>query len=194
MEMLSAGAPLSFGCVSYLRVAETGSEELLSAGCAGQCPVSTRKQRAPRTSYSIEHLTHNCSRYMSRGKRDDDWHCKSHPFHVDIANNTQSTSTLAAELRYEHAAAAVELLAKDEALRKLRVRNALLGDELDDLNEKLCEEFERGDAAEVDAQDWKIRANDLTERLERTLNDLRSRTREMELLKVGAFSHALGHC
>lgn len=105
--------------------------------------------------------------------------------HLSVrTNNIQAVATAAAELRYEQASSAMELLAKDEAMRKLRVRNMLLGHELDDMSEKLDEEFERGDTAESDAQNWRANAEEVTERLDRALNDLRSRTRELELLKV----------
>lgn len=52
------------------------------------------------------------------------------------------------------------------------------------MNDKLSEEFDRGDAAESDAQNWRTNAEELTERLDRALNDLRSRTRDLEILKV----------
>lgn len=70
-------------------------------------------------------------------------------------------------------------------MRKMRIRNLLLGDELDALNEKLFEEFERGDGAELEAQTWQADAEDANEKLERTTNELRQKTRELENLKVG---------
>ena len=88
------------------------------------------------------------------------------------------------ELRYERAANSIELLAKDEQLRKMRIRNLLLGDELDALNEKLFEEFERGDGAELEAQSWQADAEDASEKLERTTNELRLKTRDLDTLKV----------
>ena len=66
----------------------------------------------------------------------------------------------------------------------MRFRNALLGDEIADLNEQLFEEAERGDEAEFDAQTWQANAEETNEKLDSASNELRFKTRELESLKV----------
>jgi peptidoglycan hydrolase CwlO-like protein len=60
----------------------------------------------------------------------------------------------------------------------------VLGDDLDNLNEQVYEEAERVDAAQAEAHTWQEEAADANARVERTMNELRARTRELETLKV----------
>lgn len=104
---------------------------------------------------------------------------------ISSTDISQTNNLTAAELRYQQSTHALSLLYKEEEVRKMKVTNIMLGDDVDCLNEQLLDEAERGDAAEAQAQNWREEAVDATDRLERTLNELRARTRELETLKVG---------
>lgn len=95
-----------------------------------------------------------------------------------------SSGLAAAELQYQQSASMLELLVKDEEARRVRLSKLLLEGDIDRLNEQIFEEVERGDAAEAQMQRWRDEAEDAGDRLERTLNELRARTRELETLKV----------
>lgn len=98
-----------------------------------------------------------------------------------------SSNLVAAELRYQQSTSAIDLLVKDEEIRRTRLGQLLLEDDIDRLNEQIIDEAERGDAAEAQVASWREEAEDTGDRLERTLNELRARTRELETLKVTAY-------
>lgn len=81
---------------------------------------------------------------------------------------------------------AIELLAASEEARRYRCRALLLQDELDDLNDKLWNEQERGEEAEVDAEKWQQRAEERAGTIEAVTGELRSKTRELDMLRVSA--------
>lgn len=89
-----------------------------------------------------------------------------------------------AELNYEQIISTVQLLNKDEDARRLRVRVQLLRDEVDDLNEKLWEEQDRGEEAEVDAEEWQSRAEESSSTLARVETQLRSKMAEFTALQA----------
>lgn len=93
-------------------------------------------------------------------------------------------TTAAAELKYERCTNAVEMLAKDEHMRVLRLKVLSLQGQVDDLNEMMWKETERGDEAEANIETWQASAEKANKDLERTLNQLRLRTREMDIIKV----------
>jgi len=98
-----------------------------------------------------------------------------------------SSNLVAAEIRYQQSTCAIDLLVKDEEIRRSRLGQLLLGDDIDRLNEQILDEAGRGDAAEAQVANWREEAEDTSDRLERTLNELRARTRELETLKVMAY-------
>lgn len=95
-----------------------------------------------------------------------------------------SSNLAAAELHYQRSTNAINLLLKDEEIRRARLGTLLVEDDIDRLNEQVFDEAERGDAAEAQVDRWREEAEDTSDRLERTLNELRARTRELETLKV----------
>jgi len=60
----------------------------------------------------------------------------------------------------------------------------LLQDQVNDLHEKVWEEVERGEDAVVDAETWQARAEKANEDLDHTSNELRLKTRELDVVKV----------
>jgi len=69
-------------------------------------------------------------------------------------------------------------------VRKLRLSVLLLQDQVNDLNEKVWEEAERGEDAVIDAETWQARAEKANEELNRTSNELRLKTRELDIVKA----------
>jgi len=97
-----------------------------------------------------------------------------------------SSDLAAAELRYQQSTTAIDLLVKDEEIRRTRLGQLPLDNDIDRLNDQIFDEAERGDAAEAQSENWREEAEDTSDKLERTLNELRARTRELETLKVMA--------
>jgi len=93
-------------------------------------------------------------------------------------------TTAAAELEYERSAAAMDILAKDEDIRKLRLSAIFLRDEIDEMSDKMFEEAERADDAELDAEGWQAKAEDANARYEMLAVDSQVRGREVETLRV----------
>ena len=91
---------------------------------------------------------------------------------------------MAAELNLARSVDAVDLLVKDESERKLRCSVFLLQHQIDDLNELLWEETERGEEARADAESWRSRADGTQGELELISNELRSKSRDHDILKV----------
>lgn len=60
----------------------------------------------------------------------------------------------------------------------------MLHDEIDQMSDKVFEEAERADEAELNAETWQALATDAEDRLEQTLRDLETRGRDIESLKV----------
>ena len=79
-------------------------------------------------------------------------------------------------------------------MRRAKLEAIVLGDDLDNLNQQLYEEAERVDAAQTEAHTWQEEAADASARVERTMNELRARTRELETLKVRLYHNAQAGC
>lgn len=94
------------------------------------------------------------------------------------------TTTTSTELTYKRSKYDLDTLSQNEAYRRLELRNLLLRDGLDELNQSLMEEGERADHAEQDADSWKNTAADAQSGFERVENELRSRIRELENVRV----------
>jgi len=69
-------------------------------------------------------------------------------------------------------------------MRKLRLNTIFLHDELDVMSDKLFEESERAEDAELDAVSWQARAEEATTLYENASKDLQIRGRELETLRV----------
>ncbi|KAI9725382.1 MAG: hypothetical protein M1828_003232 [Chrysothrix sp. TS-e1954] len=89
-----------------------------------------------------------------------------------------------AELNYAKSASAFDLLVTSEQSRRLRSTTVLLEGRIDSLNHKALEESDCVEAAEEDADACRTRAQELEVDLERTLLELRSKVREVDLLKT----------
>lgn len=88
------------------------------------------------------------------------------------------------DLNYERTKSTLELLHRDESLRRLHLRNLLLETDLADLQSTLSDETDRAEQAELDADSWQTSAAEAQDSLEHTTTELRARTRELENLKA----------
>lgn len=85
----------------------------------------------------------------------------------------------ATELKYDQSAHAVNLIAKDEDIRRLRVDIHILEDDNDELRELLQQEEDRADAFEALVADNLVRAETAEARLRDAEADLRGREQEL---------------
>lgn len=97
----------------------------------------------------------------------------------------QTLQTTKFELNYERSSRIVEGVAKDEDIRKLRFRIAVMEDEIEDLNEQLAREEERADGIAQDLDDAIIQTAELDTTVQQLNNELRLKTRELEAAEVG---------
>ncbi|OAG03764.1 uncharacterized protein CC84DRAFT_1094981, partial [Paraphaeosphaeria sporulosa] len=88
------------------------------------------------------------------------------------------------ELSLERSKHSVELVAKDEDIRKLRVSQCLLQDENDDLHEQLEEEQARSDGLENDLNEALAQLDEQAAAAELALNQIRTQSREVANLKA----------
>ena len=103
----------------------------------------------------------------------------------------QSLHSSAAELKHEHSAHLVDIIAKDEDIRRLRFEIHVLEDDSDELRELLSQEEDRSDAFEKLVNENLARAEDAEARLLDTETNLRAR--ELELATLQAEKSALQH-
>ncbi|KAF2835134.1 hypothetical protein M501DRAFT_1026885 [Patellaria atrata CBS 101060] len=88
------------------------------------------------------------------------------------------------ELNYERSARAVECVAKDEDIRKLRLQLLLLEDENDELNDQLEREQKRGDELEHSVNDAWAQLEESETEVQRVSNELRMKVRELDTVKA----------
>lgn len=78
----------------------------------------------------------------------------------------------------------VEVVAKDEGIRKLRFQVQLLDDENDDINNKLTEEEARSDALETALDEALAQIDQSQSEKEDFQNNMRTKSRELNNVKV----------
>jgi uncharacterized coiled-coil protein SlyX len=78
----------------------------------------------------------------------------------------------------------VEGVAKDEEIRQLKFRIAVMEDEVEDLNEQLAKEEERADLMLQDLEDATARADSLDGEAQDLLNELRVKNRELDTARA----------
>jgi len=93
-------------------------------------------------------------------------------------------SLLAAQARYDRSTAAITLLKRDEELRKLRVQDILLKDEIRVLDEQLWDEEDRCADLEWEIDELRARAQDDSDLYDSLRTELVTRTRELDILRV----------
>lgn len=96
----------------------------------------------------------------------------------------QTLQTTQFELNYERSSRIVEGVAKDEEIRKLRFKIAVMDDEIEDLNEQLAKEEERADGIAQDLDDAVVQTGELDATVQQLNNELRAKTRELEAAEV----------
>ncbi|KAI7575653.1 hypothetical protein KC316_g10993, partial [Hortaea werneckii] len=88
--------------------------------------------------------------------------------------------TSACELKYAQSAHVVDLLGKDEDIRRLRFDIHILEDDNDELRELLQQEEDRSDSFEKLVNDNLARAEEAEAQLQDLENDLRARESELQ--------------
>lgn len=96
----------------------------------------------------------------------------------------QTLQTTKFELNYERSSRIVEGVAKDEDIRKLRFKIAVMEDEIEELNEQLAREEERADLVAQDLEDAVAQTGALDATVQQLNNDLRLKTRDLEAAEV----------
>lgn len=92
------------------------------------------------------------------------------------------------ELNLERSKHSVEIVAKDEEIRKLRVSQCLLQDDNSDLHEQLEEEQARSDELENALDGALAQLDEQRAEGEATQNQNRTQAREIANLRVGLFT------
>lgn len=101
-----------------------------------------------------------------------------------MAQLMQTLQTTKFELNYERSSRIVEGVAKDEDIRKLRFKIAVMVDEIEELNEQLAKEEERADGIAQDLEDAVAQTGELDATVQQLSNELRLKTRELEAAEV----------
>ena len=100
-----------------------------------------------------------------------------------------SLRTARLELGLERSKHSVEMVAKDEAMRKLRLSQLLMQDQVDELHEQLDEEQARSDGLEAALHEAQVSLDQHTADAELAQNQIRTQSREVANLKVRATVH-----
>ncbi|TID22373.1 GTPase-activating protein [Venturia nashicola] len=101
----------------------------------------------------------------------------------DISEATELMQTLQTtkfELDFERSSRIVEGVAKDEDIRKLRFKIAVMEDEIEELNEQLAKEEERADLVAQDLEDAVAQTGELDATVQQLSHELRMKTRDLE--------------
>jgi len=94
------------------------------------------------------------------------------------------TTSQALELQYQEGCIKTELIVKDEAARRLRLRILLLENENDDLHEQLSLADDRIDVLEQEGEELRGQFEEAQEDARTQETELRANTRELHNLKV----------
>lgn len=89
-------------------------------------------------------------------------------------------------MNLERSKHSVEVVAKDEDIRKLRLQQLILEDEKDDLHSQLSEEEARSDGLEQALDEALAQLEQLQLDNQSFQNDMRTQSREIANLKVGS--------
>jgi chromosome segregation ATPase len=92
--------------------------------------------------------------------------------------------TASLELSLERSKHSVEIVTKDENIRKLRLSECLLQDQVDELHEQLDEEQARSDGLENALDDALLSLDQHKAEAELAQNQIRTQSREVANLKV----------
>ena len=110
------------------------------------------------------------------------WACKQQlNTHSQLKHSVRTASL---ELSLERSKHSVEIVTKDEDIRKLRLRECLLQDEVDELHEQLEEEQARLDDVESALDDALMSLDQQKAEAELAQNQIRTQSREVANLKV----------
>lgn len=96
----------------------------------------------------------------------------------------QSLHSAALELKYERSAHLVDIIVKDESVRKLRFDIHVLEDDNDDLRDLLAKEEDRSDALEKLVNEHLLRAEDAEADVHHLQSELQLREQDLASLRV----------
>lgn len=96
----------------------------------------------------------------------------------------QSLHSAALELKYERSSHLVDIISKDETLRKMRFDSHLLEDDNEELRELLTHEEDRADSLEKLVNEHLARAEDAEALVVELQQDLQSAEQELSILRV----------
>ncbi|KAF7454980.1 hypothetical protein A1F94_001631 [Pyrenophora tritici-repentis] len=109
-------------------------------------------------------------------------------FPLTLSQLQHSLRNATLELNLERSKHSVEVVAKDEEIRKLRVAQCLLQDDNSDLHEQLEEEQARSDELESALDEALTQLDERHAEGETAQNTIRTQAREIANLRVGTFS------
>jgi len=104
-------------------------------------------------------------------------HLQSNPYE-------QSLHSAALELKYERSAHLVDIITKDEGIRKLRFDVHVLEDDNDELRDLLSKEEDRSDKMEKMVNDSLLRAEDAEATLVELGSEMQGKEQELSTLRV----------
>lgn len=104
--------------------------------------------------------------------------------HITPTNYTAALTTAASELKYAQSAHVVDLICKDEDIRRLRIDIHVLEDDNDELRDLLQKEEDRSDAFEKLVNANLARAEEAEAQLQELDLDFRSREQELNALRA----------
>ena len=107
-------------------------------------------------------------------------------------NYEQSLQSAGLELKYERSAHLVDIITKDESVRKLRFEVHVLEDDCDELRDLLAKEEDRADRLERIVNDNLARAEEAESGLQEMDDELNGKEQELASLRVRALFFPLG--
>ena len=99
-------------------------------------------------------------------------------------NNDQSLNSAVLELKYERSAHLVDIVSKDESIRKLRFDVHVLQDDNDELHGLLAREEDRSDRLERIVNEHLVRAEEAEASLQQVEDELHGKEQELSALRV----------
>jgi len=102
-----------------------------------------------------------------------------------MQEHDQSLHSASLELKYERSTHLVDIIAKDENIRKLRFEVHVLEDDCDELRDLLVKEEDRSEKLERIVNDNMARAEEAEAAVQDLENDMLGREQELSTLRVG---------
>ena len=102
-----------------------------------------------------------------------------------MQEHDQSLHSASLELKYERSTHLVDIIAKDENIRKLRFEVHVLEDDCDELRDLLVKEEDRSEKLERIVNDNMARAEQAEAAVQDLENDMLGREQELSTLRVG---------